>query len=139
LEEKTMATEQSDTQVPRESAQEVERIRDIIFGTQMRDYEGRFETLQRDLERLQGDIDRLSERLAEQESSHNKELGDLRQEMRQADDELRDEVRETAQRLTTDKVDCTSLGDLFIELGRQVKANGSLTDLVAELEALEQD
>jgi hypothetical protein len=38
-----------------------------------------------------------------------------------------------------DKIDRTVLGDLFIELGRQVKADGSLTDLVAELEELEQD
>jgi hypothetical protein len=59
--------------------------------------------------------------------------------MRQADDDLRDELRETAQRLTTDKVDRTVLGDLFIQLGKQVKADGSLTDLVAELEALEQE
>jgi predicted RNase H-like nuclease (RuvC/YqgF family) len=133
-----MTKEQPDTEVARDPAQEVERIRDIIFGSQMRDYEGRFQTLQRDLDRLQGEIDRLSERLAEQESTHNKQLGDLRQEMRQADDELRDEVRETTQCLTTDKVDRTVLGDLFIELGRQVKADGSLTDLVAELEDLEQ-
>jgi predicted nucleic acid-binding Zn-ribbon protein len=131
--------DQSDIEIPREPAQEVERIRDIIFGAQMKDYEGRFQTLQRDLDRLQGDIDRLSERLAEQESTHNKQLGDLRQEMRQADDDLRDEFRETAQRLMQDKVDRTVLGDLFIELGRQVKADGSLTDLVAELEELEQD
>jgi predicted nucleic acid-binding Zn-ribbon protein len=131
--------DQSDIEIPREPAQEVERIRDIIFGAQMKDYEGRFQTLQRDLDRLQGDIDRLSERLAEQESTHNKQLGDLRQEMRQADDDLRDEFRETAQRLMQDKIDRTVLGDLFIELGRQVKADGSLTDLVAELEELEQD
>jgi predicted nucleic acid-binding Zn-ribbon protein len=131
--------DQSDIEIPREPAQEVERIRDIIFGAQMKDYEGRFQTLQRDLDRLQGDIDRLSERLAEQESTHNKQLGDLRQEMRQSDDDLRDEFRETAQRLMQDKVDRTVLGDLFIELGRQVKADGSLTDLVAELEELEQD
>ncbi|MGD8968381.1 MAG: hypothetical protein PVI07_12795 [Anaerolineae bacterium] len=134
-----MTKDQSDIEIPREPAQEVERIRDIIFGAQMKDYEGRFQTLQRDLDRLQGDIDRLSERLAEQESTHNKQLGDLRQEMRQADDDLRDEFRETAQRLMQDKVDRTVLGDLFIELGRQVKADGSLTDLVAELEELEQD
>jgi seryl-tRNA synthetase len=131
--------DQSDIEIPRAPAQEVERIRDIIFGAQMRDYDGRFETVQRDLDRLQGDIDRLSKRLSEQESSHNKQLGDLRQEMRQADDDLRDELRETAQRLTTDKVDRTVLGDLFIQLGKQVKADGSLTDLVAELEALEQE
>ena len=32
---------------------DVERIRAILFGSQMRDYEQRFQTLQRDLSRLQ--------------------------------------------------------------------------------------
>jgi predicted nucleic acid-binding Zn-ribbon protein len=133
-----MTKGQSEAEAARGPAQEVERIRDIIFGAQMRDYESRFQTLQRDLDRLQGDIDRLNERLAEQEDSHNKQLGDLRQEMRQAGDDMRDELRQTAQRLTTHKVDRATLGDLFIELGKQVKGDSSLTDLVAELQELQQ-
>jgi len=134
-----MTNEESHAQIPEERAQEVDRIRDIIFGSQMRDYEGRFQAVQRDIERLQRDIDRLNERLAEQESSHNKEIGDLRQEMRRADDALRDELRESAQRLTSDKVDRIALGELFIELGRQVKAGGSLTDMLVELGEPEED
>ena len=75
-----------------ESAQEVERIRDIIFGTQMRDYDQQFQTMQRDLERLEQEIDRLNEQLVDQDDAHGKKLQSLRREMRKADDSLR-EVR----------------------------------------------
>ena len=113
-----------------ESPHEVDRIREIIFGTQMRDYQQRFQVVQRDLDWLQQEIGRLSERLSEQGSGHSKELQSLRQELRQADEDLRDELRETAQKLTGDKVDRFALGELFIELGNQLKSGGSLADLL---------
>ena len=112
-----MSDEQTQPASAPESAQEVDRIRDIIFGPQIRDYEQRFQNTQRDLERLQQEIDRLTEQLAEQDSSHNKKLQALRREGRQADDSLRDELRQTAQKLTVDKVDRIALGELFVELG----------------------
>ncbi|RME49651.1 MAG: hypothetical protein D6796_04620 [Caldilineae bacterium] len=116
-----------------ETAQEVERIRDIIFGPQMRDYEQRFQTLQRDLSRLQQELDRLTDQLAEQGNSHNKKLNELRRDMRQADDDLRDEMRRTAAQLTNDKVDRMALGALFIELGNQLQEGGLLADMLKKL------
>jgi len=93
----------SSEQLPSHS-QDVERIRDIIFGSQMRDYQQRFDAVERDLTRLQGEIDRLTEQLAEQDSDQTKKTQVLRRDMRQADDDLRNELRETAQRLSTEKV-----------------------------------
>jgi hypothetical protein len=106
-----MADEQANAMSQVESAQEVDRIRDIIFGPQMRDYEQRFQIIQRDLDRLQN----------------------LRREMRQADEDLRDELRQTAQNLMTDKVDRVALGELFIELGTHLKTGGSLADVLESL------
>ena len=120
-----------------EPAQEVERIRDIIFGTQMRDYEQQFQTVQRDLDRLQAEIDRLTEQLGDQDSNQGKKLQDLRQEMRKADNGLRDELRETSQKLATDKINRATLGELFIELGTQLKTGGSLVDLLKGLDEKE--
>ncbi len=116
-----------------ETAHEVDRIRDIIFGPQMRDYEQRFQTIQRDLDRLQQATDRLNEQLADQDSAQARKLQALRQEMRQADDDLRTELRQTAQTLTTDKVDRLALGELFIQLGTHLKAGGSVADLLKDL------
>jgi ElaB/YqjD/DUF883 family membrane-anchored ribosome-binding protein len=118
-----MTDEQADTMSQVESAQEVDRIRDIIFGPQMRNYEQQFQAVERDLERLQQEIDRLTEQLADQDSSQTKKLQNLRREMRQADDGLRDELRQTAQSLTTDKADRVALGELFIELGTHLKTD----------------
>jgi predicted nucleic acid-binding Zn-ribbon protein len=123
----------------KETAQEVERIRDIIFGTQMRDYDRQFQTLQRDLERLQQEIDRLNEQLADQDSSQGKKLQTLRREVRKADDDLREELRDTAQKLTTDKVDRVALGQLFVELGTNLTTGGSLSELAQTLENITQD
>jgi chromosome segregation ATPase len=123
----------------KETVQEVERIRDIIFGTQMRDYERQFQTLQRDVERLQQELDRLNEQLADQDSSQGKKLQTLRKEVRKADDDLREELRDTAQNLTADKVDRVALGQLFIELGTNLTAGGSLSELAQTLEDITQD
>ena len=46
---------------------------------------------------------------------------------------LREELRQIAQRLTDDKTDRSTLGELFIELGRRVEQGGSLTDLLKDL------
>ena len=133
-----MADEQTEITSQTESVQEVDRIGDIIFGPQMRDYQQRFQIFQRDLERLQQEIDHLTEQLADQDSSQSKKLQDLRREMRKADDGLRDELRETAQRLTIEKVDRIALGELFIELGTHLKTGGSLAELLKSLEEQEQ-
>jgi DNA anti-recombination protein RmuC len=121
------------------NSQDVERIRDIIFGTQMRDYQQRFEAVQRDLARLQQQLDRLTEQLAEQDSNQGKKVQSLRQEVRQADDDLRSELRETAQKLAVDKVERVDLGRLFLEIGTRLTEGRSVGELLKSLVEGEQD
>lgn len=120
------------------SVQEVERIREIIFGSQMRDYEQRFQLAQRDLSRLQQELDRLAGQLSEQDREQSKKLQTLRGEMRQADDDLRDEMRQSVDQLMIDKMDRVVLGELFVEMGQRLKSGGSLSDLVGALGEAEQ-
>jgi ElaB/YqjD/DUF883 family membrane-anchored ribosome-binding protein len=134
-----MADTQTEAPSQLQSTREIHRIRDIIFGPQMRDYEQRFQMLQRDLERLQQEVDRLTGQLADQDGSQGKKLQSLRGEMRKADDGLRDEMRQTSQALTTDKVDRVTLGELFVELGEHLKVGGSLADMLKDLMETEQD
>ena len=96
--------------------QEVDRLRDILFGAYIRDYEQRFQVLQRDQARLQEEIDRLNTQLADQEKNHQQRLQSMHKEMRESDDSLREELRQRAQSLQNDKVDRINLGDLFIGL-----------------------
>jgi DNA repair exonuclease SbcCD ATPase subunit len=123
---------------PEEGGPEVDRIRDIIFGPQMRDYQQRFQTVQRDLDRLQQEINQLSEQLAEQDRSQGERLQALRKEVRRADDDLRNELRETAKELGTAKVDRVILGDLFVELGTRLKTGGAFSDLLRGLTETDQ-
>ena len=120
-----------------EAGQDVDRIREIIFGSQMRDYQQRFQSLQRDLARHQQEIDHLAEQLSEQGSDQGKKLQSLRQELRQADEGLREELRQTGQKLAAEKVDRVVLGELFIELGTHLKTGGSLADWVTGLKEKE--
>ncbi|MGD1994585.1 MAG: hypothetical protein PVI59_15425 [Anaerolineae bacterium] len=133
-----MSDEQANATSPAGSAQEVDRIRDIIFGPQMQDYDQRFQTVQRDLERLQQGIDGLTEQLADQDSGQTKKLQNLRREMRRADDDLRDELRQAVHRLMEEKVDRVALGDLFVELGTHLKTGGSIADVLKGLGEKEQ-
>ncbi len=123
-------TEEQNDPTSLEPTREVDRVRDIILGPHLRDYEQRFQTLQGDLERLQQELDRLTEQLADQDSNQLKKLQNLHRETRQGDDDLRRELRQTAQKLTDEKVDRLALGELFIELGEHLKAGGSLVDIL---------
>ncbi|HRJ43214.1 MAG: hypothetical protein KJZ86_15440 [Caldilineaceae bacterium] len=115
------------------SPQDLERVRDILFGGIVRDYDARFATLQRDLERLQKALERTNEQLAAQESAQNKKLQETRQELQASTDELRAETRSDLDRLTNEKVDREQLGNLFIEVGNQIKGSGMLTSVLDSL------
>lgn len=78
----------------------VERIRDIIFGPKMRDYEQRFDALVRDVNRLQEELDGLAEQLTAKDAGQSKNLQSVRQELRQADGELRGDLKTEAARWT---------------------------------------
>ncbi len=119
--------------VTAEANQNLERAREILLGPVMRDYENRFAALRRDVERLQQALERTNRQLAEQESSTSRRLQELREELLKQDTELRAELREAIQNLVDSKVERQTLGDLFIELGNQVKGGGALADVLQEI------
>lgn len=112
------------------SPQELDRIREIIFGAQMRQYEQSLASLQQDFQRLERYMTEQSGQLAEWESKQAQAAQAMRQEMRDADGELRAELRQFTQQLAQEKMDRALLGDLFIELGNQLKNGGSLANLL---------
>lgn len=131
-------TEKKNSGIPKlEDSQSVDRIRDIIFGAHIRDYEQRFNTLQLDLNRLQQELDRLTELLNDQGSDFNKKLQTLRRDMRESNDTLRTELRQTADKLTYDKVDRLTLGELLIQMGKQLKGGDTVSDVLGTLSKLE--
>lgn len=69
------------------SAEKVDRIRDIIFGTQIREYAQRFDTISRELARVGQEVTRLTEQMHEQEKR-------LRTELRQESDRLMAQIQD---------------------------------------------
>lgn len=140
-----MASSDSRTQSPETETREaanVEKIRDIIFGSQMRDYEKRFARLE---ERLTADAQALREdtkkRFDTLEAFVQKEVDSLSQRLKgeksersEALKELTRELRETAK--TIDK----RLSQLDDQLAKETSAlRGQLLEqskqLAAEIEA----
>lgn len=115
------------------SSREVERVREIIFGPQIRDYDQRFDSLRRDIERLQIELAQLLEQINDQDLEQNKRTQALRREARQADEDLRAELRQAVQKLSFEKVDRFALGDLFVELGRHLKTGGSISGMLDDV------
>lgn len=97
----------------------VERIRDIIFGPQMRDYDQRFEALVRDLSRLQQELDRLNEQLAAKDAAQGRNLQALRQELRQANSEQQTALKAEADQLNTQLADQASAQESSLQSLRQ--------------------
>lgn len=109
------------------SPQDLERVREILFGGVIRDHDARFVTLQRDLERLQKALDRTNAELAKQDSAQNQQLQEARQGFLAENDELRAELRSSVERLSSAKVDKEQLGNLFVEMGNQIKGDGMIS------------
>jgi hypothetical protein len=99
----------------------------------MRDYEQHFRQLERDLASLQEELEALREQTGKQDKEQTKKLQALRDDTRQSDDDLRAEMREAADRLTMDKVDRSTLGDLLIEMGNRLKEDSALGSMLETL------
>jgi chromosome segregation ATPase len=67
---------------------ETDRLRDILFGAQIEDYERRFSDLRREAEHLKGDLSQAQERLAELEKSQLRRFDQLELDLRRVSDEL---------------------------------------------------
>lgn len=117
---------------------DVERIRDIIFGPQMRDYDQRFQNLLADVERLRQQMERQRTAHADLEADTTRRVQALRAETREDDERLRSELRQAVEKLTAEKVDRLNLGDLLIELGTQLKQGGGTQGVLAGLTQLMQ-
>jgi chromosome segregation ATPase len=94
---------------------EVDRIRDIIFGPQMRQYQQEFQALRKHLNQLERKLDQL----ADDGQTQKKKLATLRRDMRRMGDELRSELQ------SANQVERAHLGQVLLEIGSRLGAEGS--------------
>lgn len=146
---------------------DVERIRDIIFGSQMRQYEQRFDRLTSRFEQLGKQVsdlkvsvdqqvldqqtrsrsrhEEMQKRLVDLEQRYSEHGSQLERTVAQKTDhvqeqtrglisELRDELLHVIHDLEENKADRHDLGDLLVEMGLRLKEQGSIADLLSQLE-----
>ncbi len=119
------------TPVPTQT-DEIARVRDILFGTHMREYERRFRNIEDELQRHKESLDELWERLnaleAKVEENHRQVLHELRKQV----DQLYTRLQKRLDELDEEKVAEDTLGDILIELGSRLKG-GAVTESLQEL------
>lgn len=78
---------------------EVDRLREIIFGSHIEEYERRFEDNRREQERVVGDLRMVQDSVHEFEKAQTKRIETLQQEMHRTSDELKHEMKRLSEQL----------------------------------------
>lgn len=113
---------------------ETDRLREIIFGPHMQEYERRFTDIRREVERVGGDLRLVQENVTEFERTQIKQLETLEHETRQTDDNLWREVNRLRAQETTLQQLITQVRQLEI-LGQNIVArNEELQKMLAQQE-----
>lgn len=117
---------------------ELDHIRDILFGTQSREMEQRIEALEAALQTLSSQLrdqlnqqaQRQSEATQSQAAAQAEQLQQMGQTLQAGLDglsaelqQLRQEVAQAVQRLEHEKTNRVDLGQLLVALGEQLQAN----------------
>ncbi len=129
LEEGFLVTQKNtdrSTVIPTQS-DEIARVRDILFGSNMREYERRFRTIEDELARHKQSLDELWQRLDALEGQVEENRRQVLAELRKQIDQLYDRLQARIGQLEEDTVAKVTLGDLLIEMGSRMKG-GSVTE-----------
>ena len=129
-----METEGTNPVQQEEQAADVDLIRNILFGSQTRQYDERFEDLAAMLARLDGQLKDFGKALKEQARAHELQFKDIREEMRKRSQdtdvslsELREELASAVGTLTEGTASRDSVGDMLLEMGMRLKNIGQQT------------
>ncbi len=127
-----MAAEKKIATTPPTQADEIARVRDILFGTHMREYERRFRNIEDELKRQKDILDELWERVDTLEAKVEQNHRHVLQELRKQIDQLYTRLQKRIEDLEEMTVAEETLGDLLIELGSRIKG-GAVTESLQEL------
>jgi DNA anti-recombination protein RmuC len=128
---------------------ELDRIRDIIFGSQMQTYDGQFDHLVNQLSLLDRKLDEIRTELSQQLSDQQARAeetqralsdrigqaeSDLNAQAHQLADELRSEFSQALEDLREDKASRLDVGDVLVEMGTRLKQQFAVADLIGKLD-----
>ncbi|MCI0514333.1 hypothetical protein L0128_14045 [candidate division KSB1 bacterium] len=108
----------------------IEQIREIIFGDLIVRFEGLFNELKMECQRLEQRIAALEQQGANLDQSlnhnldHSQTLAADQQKIRASIESLEKDLRQQLARIEENKVDKTQIGQAFIDWGMKVKQTG---------------
>ncbi|MBN2105199.1 hypothetical protein JW835_14265 [bacterium] len=122
------------------SPNNIDQIRNLIFGEQIQDYERRFQELIKKFENLKKSLqiqkNELDEQLNKMEFNFKQSLSDqhndLQKELKKQTQFIKQEiltVEEHLSKLTEDKLDKNQMADLLINLAMQLKGESILDQI----------
>ncbi len=110
-------------------ADEISRVRDILFGSYMREYERRFRNIEEELEHQKRRLEELWQRVDDLEAKVDKNHRHALSEIRRQVDELYTRLQRRIDELEEASVAKITLGDLLIEVGSRIKGSNIAADL----------
>jgi DNA anti-recombination protein RmuC len=123
-----MDTEGAGPNQRQEQAADVERIRDILFGSQTRQYDQTLAQLSARLDRIDSQLEKLEKTLKQQAKAQKAQVNDLQEDIRKrsadtelALGELHKETTSALNALTEGKASRDSVGDMLLEMGMRLK------------------
>jgi uncharacterized protein involved in exopolysaccharide biosynthesis len=128
-----MSQDRSEAGAEERSPAEVDRIRDIIFGSQMRTYEQQFKRVGARLDQIDKQLEALKAALDGQGADLAAQLREQGGELRKQNQDLRAEFTRALDAMENDKASRSHVGDLLVEMGTRLKENADITDLLGQL------
>lgn len=128
---------------------ELDRIRDIIFGSQMQDYQGQFSRIAAELGLLSQQLGELRTTIAQQKAAQDQRLDELERDFsekserlnsnltaqtHQLAEDLRTEFAQALDALKDDKASRLDVGDILVEMGTRLKEQFGVADLLGALD-----
>lgn len=99
----------------------------------LQNFSKQFSESGKSLANLESDLRALNSALGEQRAAHDRAQQDLRREMRQVDDDLRNDIRQFIDRLDYQKTDRKALAAMLIEVATRLETGSSVTSLLEDL------
>lgn len=107
--------------------QKINAIRDIIFGSDMQEYENKFETLKKELddryEKQKKDLQKLQKAIDSKMDDLKDHVEELRRQFDTRVDSLTSDVNQELDQLRDEKTDRHALGALLEEIGRKLQSD----------------
>ncbi|NIA11576.1 MAG: hypothetical protein GWP10_18110 [Nitrospiraceae bacterium] len=130
------------------SGNNIEQIRELIFGESMREYERRFIELQKRVEKNQARFEETVQELRQQIETVNgkgkeslnglkKELDEAARGIHQELETMKAELLDKIQQLALDKTDRLQLANFLTELALRLKGEDVLQQLASQVESSE--